>query len=219
MKHFAVIGNPIAHSLSPVMHTAAIEALQLDADYTRVKLEIDQFDLEIRRFLASEIDGFNVTVPFKEKIIPYLDQIDPFAAKCGAVNTVKRSDTGWTGYNTDGYGFLEGLEEKRPLSIDDRILIIGAGGASKGIYLALSEKCEAPITVTNRTLEKAEQMLAAERSDRAISLEEAEARLAEFTIIIQTTSVGLDQTHFDLPLSLESLKKRYTGCGYYLQSA
>ncbi|MEN2666591.1 shikimate dehydrogenase [Listeria aquatica] len=205
MKHFAVIGNPIAHSLSPIMQQAAIQHLQLDAIYTRKKLSEEAFDQEIKEWLRSDIDGFNVTIPFKERIIPYLDEIDDFALKCGAVNTVVRYGNKWTGFNTDGQGFLEGLAEKRPVKESDHVLIVGAGGASKGIYLALKQAHNCEVSVTNRTVAKAEQMLEPGSQDRAISLKEAAKQLSKFTIIIQTTSVGLNPEKADLPLQLDLL--------------
>ncbi|WP_167628904.1 shikimate dehydrogenase [Listeria valentina] len=205
MKHFAVIGNPIVHSLSPIMHQAAIQDLQLDAIYTRKKLSKELFDQEITDLLLSDLDGFNVTIPFKERILPYLDEVDSFAKKCGAVNTVVRRQNKWVGYNTDGRGFLEGLTEKRPLQDSDRVLIIGAGGASKGIYLALKESYNGEVTVANRTLSKAEEMLEPRSKDRAITLTEAANKLSQFTIIIQTTAVGLNAENSDLPLALDLL--------------
>lgn len=205
MKNFAVIGNPISHSLSPEMHNAAILDLGIDADYTRKQLSIEQFDKEFPLFLK-KIDGCNVTVPFKERVIPFLDELDDFAKKCGAVNTIVQRNSKWVGYNTDGLGYLLGLAEKRALHKNDRVLLIGAGGASKGIYLALKKKVGCQVTVANRTIQKAAEMIRDFENDRAISLDMAEEELGDFTVVIQTTSIGLPKTIDETPISLHHLK-------------
>ncbi|EMG28547.1 shikimate 5-dehydrogenase [Listeria fleischmannii 1991] len=205
MKNFAVIGNPISHSLSPEMHNAAILDLGIDAHYTRKRLSIEQFDTEFPLFLE-KIEGCNVTVPFKERVIPFLDELDDFARKCGAVNTIVRRNSKWVGYNTDGLGYLLGLTEKRALHKNDHVLLIGAGGASKGIYLALKEKVGCQVTVANRTIQKAAEMIRDFENDRAISLDMAEEELGSFTIVIQTTSIGLPKTIDETPISLHHLK-------------
>ncbi|WP_088838782.1 shikimate dehydrogenase [Listeria sp. ILCC792] len=205
MEKFAVIGNPIAHSLSPEMHHAAIHALGMEAVYTRQKIDIEQFNTEIPLFME-KMEGFNVTVPFKERIIPFLDSLDEFAEKCGAVNTVVRRNSKWVGYNTDGLGYLAGLAEIHPLRPTDSVLIIGAGGASKGIYLAIKEKIGSRVVVANRTISKAEQLIQGYPEDAALTISEAEKQLASFSVVIQTTSVGLLKTANETPLSLANLR-------------
>ncbi|MBC2116639.1 shikimate dehydrogenase [Listeria booriae] len=203
-KLYCVIGNPIAHSLSPAMHTALLEKNQLDASYVPFLLEEETFADAMLGLKTLGISGFNITSPFKEKILPFLDAIDVEAKACGAVNTVVVRDGKWTGYNTDGAGYLEGLQTIKPITHTDQILILGAGGASKAIFHALANRTDANITIANRTVEKAINMVAGTRHV-AISLQEAETNLADYAIIIQTTSAGLTKENPELPISLQNL--------------
>ncbi|MBC2172586.1 shikimate dehydrogenase [Listeria booriae] len=203
-KLYCVIGNPIAHSLSPAMHTALLEKNQLDASYVPFLLEEETFADAMLGLKTLGISGFNITSPFKEKILPFLDAIDVEAKACGAVNTVVVRDGKWTGYNTDGAGYLEGLQTIKPITHTDQILILGAGGASKAIFHALANRTDAKITIANRTVEKAVSMVA-DTTHAAISLQEAETNLANYTIIIQTTSAGLTKENPELPISLQNL--------------
>ncbi|MBC1796499.1 shikimate dehydrogenase [Listeria booriae] len=203
-KLYCVIGNPIAHSLSPAMHTALLEKNQLDASYVPFLLEEEKFADAMLGLKTLGISGFNITSPFKEKIFPFLDAIDVEAKACGAVNTVVVHDGKWTGYNTDGAGYLEGLQTIKPITHTDQILILGAGGASKAIFHALANRTDANITIANRTVEKAKNMVAG-TTHVAISLQEAETNLADYTIIIQTTSAGLTKENPELPISLQNL--------------
>ncbi|MBC2367993.1 shikimate dehydrogenase [Listeria booriae] len=203
-KLYCVIGNPIAHSLSPAMHTALLEKNQLDASYVPFLLEEETFADAMLGLKTLGISGFNITSPFKEKILPFLDAIDVEAKACGAVNTVVVRDGKWTGYNTDGAGYLEGLQTIKPITHTDQILILGAGGASKAIFHALANRTDANIAIANRTVEKAVSMVA-DTTHAAISLQEAETNLADYTIIIQTTSAGLTKENPELPISLQNL--------------
>lgn len=201
---YCVIGSPIAHSLSPVMHTALLEQNQLNASYVPFLIEKQDFTTAIEGMKALGISGFNVTSPFKEDILPFLDALDPEAKACGAVNTVVATNGRWTGYNTDGVGYLQGLESIRKITETDQILILGAGGASKAIFHALMHHTNAKVTVANRTLEKAVKMVAG-TAHRAIGLAEAESQLADFTIVIQTTSSGLTKENAALPIRLHDV--------------
>lgn len=204
MEKYAVIGNPINHSLSPSMHNAAFRSEERDANYEAIQVSVEAFDAEIAHLLAGDFNGFNVTVPFKERIIPHLDELSPFAKRCGAVNTVIKADGKWLGDNTDGAGFMEGLHEIKVVTSEDRILIIGAGGASKAIYLALADASPQQLVIVNRTVEKAAAMV--QKTHEAWSLAKAEKYLADFTIIIQTTSIGLPASKNETPIQLTNLQ-------------
>lgn len=203
-KLYCVIGNPIAHSLSPAIHTALLEQNKLDASYVPFLLNKASFTPAVEGLKALGVSGFNVTSPFKEAILPFLDQLDSEAAACGAVNTVVVKEGRWLGYNTDGVGYLQGLQNIRPITENDQILVLGAGGASKAIYHALKHHTNASLTVANRTLEKAMKMVEGP-GHQAMSLVEAESQIANFTIIIQTTSVGLTKENAELPIRLHDL--------------
>ena len=102
---FAVIGHPIDHSLSPIMHNANFKALERDDTYEALNIPPKHFHLIKEIISEKQLDGFNITIPHKESIIPYLDEIDTHASKIGAINTVKIQDGKWTGYNTDAVSY------------------------------------------------------------------------------------------------------------------
>lgn len=191
---FAVIGHPIAHSLSPMLHSAWLEAAGLFGCYTALDVEPGRLDAVIRRLRDRELDGLNVTIPHKEAIIPYLDRLEESASRAGAVNTVYRIGNELIGANTDGTGFVKSLERTGHVSKD--ILIIGAGGAARGIISALKTK----VTVANRTFEHALR-LAAEFDCEALPLDAVD--LKAFDTIINTTPVGMSPNTQQSPLVLD----------------
>lgn len=198
---YAVIGSPIDHSLSPVMHNANFKALGLDHDYEALNIDPSNFD-SIKEIIKNQnLSGFNVTIPHKENIIPYLDEIDEQSKTVGAVNTVKIHDNKWIGYNTDGIGYVEGLKTVYPDLSNAYILIIGAGGASKGITNELMKHVNPKITVANRTLSRFDNW---QMNINKIGLNDAEKALSEFDIIINTTPVGMNNNS-DLVINLDNL--------------
>ena len=198
---YAVIGDPISHSLSPIMHNANFKALGIESSYNALHVPTNDFH-HIREIIEEkQLDGFNITIPHKERIIPYLDEIDEQSKAVGAVNTVKIVNNRWIGYNTDGLGYLTGLKQVYPDVANAYILILGAGGASKGIANELSHYVQPKLTVANRTMSRFESW---DLDINAISLKEAENYLDEFDIIINTTSAGLND-NTDSVISLENL--------------
>lgn len=187
-KWYAVLGNPIHHSISPKMHEYWFDQNHINASYIPILVERDALKQTVESLRLLGCSGFNVTVPFKEEIVPLLDTLDISAELAGAVNTVVRHDNQWVGYNTDGLGLLASIEQ---LKADSRILIIGAGGAARGIVAALKTTGHSQITITNRTIEKASS-LASEFSAATLLYSEVDDHLAHFDIVIQTTSVGME---------------------------
>lgn len=204
-----LIGFPITHSLSPWIHGKFLEQTNLEGTYSIIEINPeDSFAMKIEELKRSSIDGFNVTVPYKEKIIPYLDEIDDQAKRIGAVNTVLHKDGRWIGYNTDGIGYIRALLHKYPELGDNKeinVLLLGAGGAAKGILHALIHHGYCNITIANRSLERAESLALADESVNVLSLEEAEENLQQFHLIIQTTSVGMKPDESEKIISLQSL--------------
>jgi len=190
----AVIGHPIAHSLSPMLHTAWLEAAGLFGCYTALDVEPGRLDAVIRRLRDGELDGLNVTIPHKEAIIPYLDRLEESASRAGAVNTVYRIGNELIGANTDGSGFVKSLERTGHAAKD--ILVIGAGGAARGIISALGTQ----VTVANRTYEHALR-LAAEFDCEARPLDAID--LKGFDTIINTTPVGMSPNIRESPPVLD----------------
>lgn len=202
-KWYAVIGDPIAHSLSPFMHDLWFEEHGVNGTYIPIHVEPDKLGQAVDSMKALGISGFNITLPHKQSIIPFLSKMDETAIVMNAVNTVTCEGDQLTGWNTDGDGFVKSLF-MHPVELDAKVLVIGAGGAARGIAFALKRAGFEDVTITNRTYRRAEELAAATRS-AALTLKDAEGSLGEFSIIIQTTSVGLAENEA-LPLSLGGLK-------------
>lgn len=212
--HLALIGYPIKHSLSPWIHEQFLKKVNLNGNYTLHEIDpASDFELEIKQLMAEKVvDGFNVTVPYKQKIIPFLDKVDPLAQKIGAVNTVTHEGGKWIGYNTDGIGYVRSLESKFPDLMEHpsrRILLIGAGGAARGIYSALDYTGFSAIDITNRTKESAVEIAklgSNATTTNILSLQEAAQRLGEYDVIIQTTSVGMKPHDATSILNMDQVK-------------
>ena len=198
MKKFLVIGNPIEHSLSPKLHNYWIKNNNINAIYEKKKLTEDELESLILKIKKNEIHGVNVTVPFKNKIIPYIDQLSPEAEKTKSVNTIYSSNNQIIGHNTDIAGFELSLKKVKYDIAGKKILILGAGGVVPSIIFALNRMNVSKITVTNRTKEKAEKL-----KDRFKELILADwGDVSDFDMIINATSVGLNTNEkIDLDLS------------------
>ncbi|TQR10589.1 shikimate dehydrogenase [Psychrobacillus soli] len=204
-KWFAVIGNPIAHSLSPYMHDTWLEEQHINASYIPVHVEEGKLEEAVNALKLLGCSGWNVTVPYKEAIIPFLDEVDNSAKGIGAVNTVvKTGDGRFVGYNTDGFGFIESLG---PIDQTNRILIIGAGGAARGIAHAFKQLDFSHIAIANRTYANAKRLVEELQIGQAITLEEAEATIAQFDVIVHTTPQGMKNNTATLPIQLSQIKE------------
>ena len=149
-----VIGDPIAHTLSPAIHNKMAEHLGLCCEYTAHHVKNGELGQFVERTKAENFAGFNVTIPHKKDIMDFLDECDPYARKCGAVNTVKIADGKLKGYNTDGDGLYASLKQNGILMDRSRVLLLGAGGAA----LSICQKAldvGAKVTVLCRSPKKA----------------------------------------------------------------
>src|SRR5690625_2308526 len=198
MYDLGLIGFPIAHSLSPWIHEKFLQRAGLEGNYSMFEISPDQsFEQKIKQLKERNMNGFNVTVPFKQTIIPFLDQLDLEAEKIGAVNTVVNKNGKWVGYNTDGIGYLRALKSKYPDVFKNKtvnVLILGAGGAARGIYYAMMMDGFKNIDISNRTYTNAyniAQLKNEETNTAILSLAEAEKKIHTNDVIIQTTSVGM----------------------------
>ncbi|MBE3570397.1 MAG: shikimate dehydrogenase [Bacillales bacterium] len=211
MKLYGVIGDPIAHSMSPAMHNDAFKRLGIPAYYHPFHVKPNDLEKAVEGMKAIGVEGFNVTIPHKTAIIPFLDELDPLAEAIGAVNTVVRKNYRWIGYNTDGDGFVRGLKEALGRDLHhDHILIIGAGGAARAIYYTLASLHVRSIDIANRTMEKAARLAEQcpfETETSVFSITEAEKRMENYSIVIQTTSIGMSPKTDEMPISLSLLKK------------
>ena len=197
MKKFCVIGNPIDHSLSPKLHNFWLKKNKIDAIYEKKLLNEKEIPKLIESLRKTEINGVNVTVPFKNTIIPFLDNLSSEAKKTNSVNTICIEEGKIIGHNTDIVGFELAL---RYINFDvkrKKALIIGAGGVSPSIIFALKNMGCENIYLTNRTLEKAETI---KETFNEITVQKW-GNIPEFDIVINATSVGLNNDNFDLDLN------------------
>ncbi|NMA04039.1 MAG: shikimate dehydrogenase [Clostridiales bacterium] len=188
---YAVIGDPIAHSLSPIFQNHLLELKNINAIYIPLKITADTLGDNLELF-RNNFAGFNVTIPHKQNIIQYLDEIDPLAIEYGAVNTVKIIDNKLIGYNTDGIGFIKSIENVNVNLKGKEVLLLGAGGVAKVIASEII-KLGGNLTIANRNIERGVQLKT--RLEEfygvpviTISLKELDTT---FDIIINSTSVGM----------------------------
>lgn len=209
---FCVIGHPIEHSLSPWIHGQFLNMSGKQGIYRTLDVPEKELGQTLQFLKKLEIDGFNITVPHKERIIKYLDELDPLAEQMGAVNTVVHKEGKWFGYNTDGKGYIRSLQSEYPDLFEDqtdkKALIIGAGGAARGIYFALMDSGFKQIDLANRTVERAHQIKSSNISTDVFSLQEAEEQLGIYDLVIQTTKAGMYPNVHEHPLSPMNVKHR-----------
>ena len=193
-----IIGYPIGHSMSPVFQQAALDACGVDAQYLAYQVAPDEVEDFVNGLRQPGIMGINVTVPHKLAVMPFLDEIDDWATEAGAVNTIVNRQGRLTGHNTDGYGFLRALREGADFEpAGRRTLILGAGGAARGVVLALAREGVGDLTIANRTPERAENLaqLAHGRNVpvRAIALPGPELveAAASAQLIVNCTTIGM----------------------------
>ena len=195
-KIYGLVGHPLEHTASPAMHNAAFRALGLNAVYLAFDIEPMVFEDAIKGLKALKVGGFNVTIPYKERIIPLLTHVDSSAAKVGAVNTVKLDDSLLKGYNTDVIGFLAPLLEL-DLKLDEiTALILGAGGAAKACVRALLDAGCREIIVLNRSLERALNLFKQHNNTNILKVgplneESLKEALSRARLVVNTTPVGM----------------------------
>lgn len=213
MYQLGLIGYPVKHSLSPWIHGQFLKKANVKGNYSLIEINPEEFENDIAKLKTSELNGFNITVPFKEKIIPYLDEVDQEAKQIGAVNTVLNKDGKWIGFNTDGKGYVRSLNNFYPTLFknkDKSILLLGAGGAARGIYYALLQEGFYHIDIANRTQESAmeiKQLNNTETKTKVISLHHAEESIRMYDVIIQTTSVGMSPNINQSIVTLNDIKR------------
>lgn len=200
----AVIGNPIAHSKSPQIHGAFGAQLGIDVDYRRERAEIGAFASCVAELRALGARGCNVTIPFKQDAVDYCDRLEERAAQAGAVNTLIFDNGLCRGDNTDGTGLLRDLADNLGVSISGkRILVLGAGGAARGILAPLLAQQPQSLHIANRTVQKAVTLIGmfADRGDLSCSGLEAIPRHG-YDLIINATAASLGQSLPPLPYTL-----------------
>jgi len=187
MKKYLVIGNPIEHSLSPKLHNFWIKENNLKASYDKKRLDEKDIKEIIDQVKKEKIHGINVTVPFKKKVLPFLDQLTPKAIMTQTVNIIFKEGDVVVGDNTDIGGFELSLKHINYDPKNKKIFILGAGGVSPSIVLALKSAGAGKIAVSNRTKQKAEELKKIYSDLEIINWGEN----TEFDMIINATSLGL----------------------------
>jgi shikimate dehydrogenase len=193
MKHLFLIGHPLGHSLSPVMHNAAIQALGLDWDYDLLDILPHQLPETVARLRQEDCVGANVTIPYKQAIIPFLDELAPNAAKIGAVNTIVKQGSKLVGENTDVHGVSRSLIEADFDARGARAVVLGAGGAARAVVFALAGLGVSEITILNRTGARAEELARTAGRDfpRLPLAVNALDTLGRATLVVNATPVGM----------------------------
>ncbi len=182
---FGVVGYPLSHSLSPVMHNTAFHEKGINAVY--LYFPCKDVSCVVCGMRSLSIKGLSITIPYKEKICEYLDEIDPLAERIGAVNTLLNDNGKIIGYNTDAYGAIAALKKEVNELRGKKVLVIGAGGAARAICFGLKEE-GATVTVCNRTKERGEKLA---RDIDAEFIPLSSLKQTDAHIIIQATSVGM----------------------------
>jgi shikimate dehydrogenase len=213
---YGILGHPIEHTLSPLMHNAAFQALGIDGCYVAFDVKPKDLKKAIRGLAASGVRGFNLTIPHKEKAIAFLDEVSPEAARIGAVNTVVIRQDRLIGHNTDGPGFVRAFSETTGVLLKDkRVLLFGAGGAARAVAFYLAKQCVKSISILNRTLPRARTLIREFERDfkkvdwiaKALSPEELSLEFHQgIDILINTTSVGMKPN--DPPIVSKAFLKR-----------
>ena len=189
MKKYLVIGNPIEHSLSPRLHNFWIKKNNIDAIYRKQKLETDKLEDLILKVKEKKIQGVNVTVPFKNTIIPLLDKLSIEAQNTQSVNTIYLDNNETIGHNTDIDGFELGIKKLKFNLSNKKVLILGAGGLVSSIIFALNKMNVSEIIISNRTKQKAENLKNLFNNLKIIDWGD----IPNFDMIINATSVGLNE--------------------------
>ena len=195
---YAVFGNPIAHSQSPLVHSLFAKQVGIDLEYRAIQVDIGGFEQAVSGFQANGGNGLNVTVPFKLNAWKIADELTDRAQLAGAVNTLFFQDNRIKGDNTDGAGLVKDIELNLNATLSDsKILVIGAGGAVRGVLAPMLEKQPESITISNRTKGKADalvEMFADYGTVSSTTLEQA--NLDRYDIVINATSTGI---HGEVP--------------------
>lgn len=209
MDKYAVIGNPVAHSKSPLIHAAFAQQTNQALEYGRVLAPLDGFVSTVRELIDQGYQGVNVTVPFKFDAYECADQLSERALKAGAVNTLSFSAQGIVGDNTDGAGLVRDILHNLNLPLQGkRVLLLGAGGASEGVLGPILQTQPACVHIANRTLDKAVAMVSRAKpnaKNNAVEIEACSfADLAgkQYDIVINATSSGLSNEALPLPPDL-----------------
>jgi len=195
-KKYGIIGKPLSHSLSPTLHNFWFKKYKIKANYSLIEIEVDQIESIINKIKKKELQGINVTIPYKQAVIPFLDDIINDAKETSSVNTIYLNEEGKiVGENTDVYGFERALLNKLSNNnlIEKKVLILGAGGVTPSIIYALAKKKIKQIFISNRTIKKAEDVKRKFPFIEIVLWENINNKAEDMDIIINATSLGMKE--------------------------
>lgn len=208
-KLAGIIGDPVEHSLSPAIQNAAFNHLNINCVYIPLHVYPEQLSLVMQTIKAFFV-GINVTMPYKQDVIPYMDEIDLFAQLVGAVNTIKVDNGRLLGFNTDGVGFLQSLKQELGFSPENRrIAIIGAGGATRSVAMSIAQSKAEKLTIINRNINKAhsiKKLINDNFKDIKIEVlslsDDLPKFIHDFELIINATPVGMESDESPIDSSI-----------------
>ncbi|WP_163936250.1 shikimate dehydrogenase [Paraferrimonas sp. SM1919] len=200
MDKYAVFGNPIKQSKSPVIHTQFAKQTNQAMQYEAILAPIDGFEQSLSEFIEAGGQGANITVPFKEQAFLLCDDLSPEAQQAGAVNTIMvKADGSLYGHNTDGLGLVSDLTKSKVQLAGKHILLLGAGGAAKGVLLPLINQKPASITIVNRTQEKAMALADQFKALFSIDVKTIDELDTAYDVVINSTAASLSGQAIELP--------------------
>ncbi|NOZ04094.1 MAG: shikimate dehydrogenase [FCB group bacterium] len=215
MKRFAVIGNPVHHSLSPVLHNWVFKELGLPAHYEKIQCGNEDLPDIIHRIKIGELSGINVTIPHKEAILPYLDELEPDASNIKAVNCVVKMDDKLVGHNTDSVGFMATLRGNHIAVPGQKFILLGAGGVARSILYTLVKNGAGAVMVVNRTPSRSRELILEMESFscctimQSVSLDKIPYYLDGEVCIINCTPVGMTPHTGESPIPSKFLRKQH----------
>ena len=201
-----VIGDPIGHSLSPLLHNTMLRELGEDALYLAVPVPAGTVGEFVTAAKTIGIQGFNLTMPHKEDIIPYLSEMTPEARRCASVNSVRIRDGKLEGHSTDGLGFRQSLTEFSRDFPGQTVTILGAGGAAKSIAMTAVDSGAKKVYIANRTLTRAQKLCENETAMEALALDQLSEVLPETDLLISTLPIGMSGVGGSNVTCLDALK-------------
>ncbi|NEW05138.1 shikimate dehydrogenase [Paenibacillus sp. SYP-B3998] len=210
---YGVFGDPIRHSRSPIMLNRAFQETGVNAAYAAFHVTQQGLGDAIRGIRSLGYRGINVTIPHKVEVMQYLDEIDEGAQVIGAVNTIVNDAGRLIGYNTDGIGYVRSLKEETGIELQGKtVLLLGAGGAARGIAYALAKEGAACIYIANRTKERAVELagtIGGFTKAIGLGLDELEQVIGDAELIVNTTSAGMHPNVDELPMSADLLRSHH----------
>jgi len=205
-KSFAIIGNPISHSLSPILHNYWLEKYNIDANYSLLNIDEKAIENVVNKIRNKELNGINVTLPYKQKIIPFVDQLVNDAKSTNSVNTVfLDNENNIIGENSDVFGLQAAYLKEITNSESKRALIIGAGGLSSSVVFSLQKSKIKDISIINRTIEKSVFLKKKFNFLNILEWKFLKEEICKFDIIINATSLGLKNGN-DFKFNFENVK-------------